>query len=66
MTVVSINTRNSQSISKESFSEISENIQDLGAHLQANIVSLQAEIKSSAESIASPTNRKALANSTNL
>ncbi|CAD6590890.1 MAG: hypothetical protein ASARMPREDX12_004774 [Alectoria sarmentosa] len=44
-----IYTRNSQSTSNESFSELSQKIQHLGGDLQAKIVSLQADIKSSAE-----------------
>ena len=47
--MISIYTRNSQSTSNESFSELSQKVQHLGADLQAKIVSLQADIKSSAE-----------------
>ncbi len=49
----SIYTRNSQSTSKESFSELSQKFQNLGADLQAKIISSQEDVKSSVESIVS-------------
>lgn len=49
ITVASIYTRNSQSTSNESFSELSQKIQMLGADLQGKIASLQADIETSAE-----------------
>ena len=51
--LTSINTRNSQSSSKESFSELSQQTQHLVADLQAKIHSLQEDVKSSTESIVS-------------
>ena len=47
--VASIYTRNSHLASSESFSELSQRIQNLGVDLQAKIGSLEAHIESSAE-----------------
>ena len=47
--MTSIYTRNSQSTSNESFAELSKKLTTLGADLQSRIVSLQANIESSAE-----------------
>ena len=45
----SIYTRNSQSTSNESFSQLSQKIRDQGSDLQAKIAALQTDIVSSAE-----------------